>query len=41
MYVYIGEFGIYIYNYKYEKKFSKILYSILSIYVWFVNKVNS
>lgn len=37
MYVYVGEFGIQIYNNKYEKKFSKILYScyysILSIYV--------
>lgn len=33
MYVYIGEFGIQIYNNKYEEKFSKILYSILSIYV--------
>lgn len=33
MYVYVEEFGIQIYNNKYEKKFSKILYSILSIYV--------
>lgn len=34
MHVYIGEFGTYTHNYKYEKKFSKTLYSTLSIYMY-------
>lgn len=41
MYVYVGEFGTQTHNNKYEKKFSKTLYSTPSVYVRFANKVKS